>query len=141
MIIPDANLLLYAYDEKSPFHPQAKLWWESLLSGDEEIGLCSVVIFAFVRIATHARVFENPLHIGEAVEIVRSWLDASPVRLIEPNAEDCLRSLQLLETVGSGGNLTTDAQIAAISERLKAAIHTADTDFARFGVRWNNPLF
>ncbi len=140
MIIPDANLILYAYDEESPFHAQAKAWWESLLSGDEEVGLCSVVLFAFVRLGTHARVFEKPLRIEEAVEIVSSWLQAVPVRLIESSSEDCLAALQLLEKAGAGGNLTTDAQIAAVARRLKATIHTADTDFSRFGVRWKNPL-
>ena len=140
MIIPDANLILYAYDEESPWNSDALAWWESLLSGDEEVGLCSVVVFAFVRIATHAKVFDKPLRIGETVEIVRSWLDAVPVRLIESSAEDCLCAIQLLEQAGVGGNLTTDAQIAALALRLKATIHTADTDFARFGVRWKNPL-
>lgn len=30
MILPDANLLLYAYDEASPFHERAKTWWEGI---------------------------------------------------------------------------------------------------------------
>ena len=34
-----------------------------------------------------------------------------------------------------------DAQIAAIAHRHRATVHTADTDFQRFGdVRWLNPL-
>jgi hypothetical protein len=33
MIVPDANLLLYAYDKTSPFHTKAKHWWEQCLSG------------------------------------------------------------------------------------------------------------
>jgi predicted nucleic acid-binding protein len=51
------------------------------------------------------------------------------------------QALQWLEAAGSGGNLTTDAQIAAIARRRRATVHTADTDFARFaGVRWTNPI-
>jgi len=33
MIIPDINLLLYAYDSTSPFHAQASAWWQTCLSG------------------------------------------------------------------------------------------------------------
>ena len=31
MIVPDVNLLVYAYDSKAPHHPQARAWWEGLL--------------------------------------------------------------------------------------------------------------
>jgi predicted nucleic acid-binding protein len=33
MILPDANLLLYAYDQSSPFHARAKAWCERIMSG------------------------------------------------------------------------------------------------------------
>ena len=49
MIVPDANLLLYAYDSESPFHRAAARWWSALLSGAEPVGLCPVVVFAFLR--------------------------------------------------------------------------------------------
>ena len=49
--------------------------------------------------------------------------------------------LARLEAAGAGGNLTTDAQIAAIASRHRATVHTADTDFSRFpDVRWINPI-
>jgi predicted nucleic acid-binding protein len=48
MIIPDANLLLYAYDSESPFHRDSARWWSALLSGVEPVGLCSVVVFSCV---------------------------------------------------------------------------------------------
>lgn len=54
---------------------------------------------------------------------------------------DVERALELLQGAGTGGNLTTDAQIAAIALRHRAIIHTADTDYARFpDVSWKNPL-
>jgi uncharacterized protein len=49
--------------------------------------------------------------------------------------------LALLRSAGTGGNLTTDAQVAAIALRLRAVVHTTDTDYARFrDLRWQNPL-
>jgi uncharacterized protein len=141
MILPDANLLLYAYDEASPFHERAKTWWEGLLSGSETVGLCPSVLFAFLRISTNIRAYENPLSIDEAADIVREWMRADCLRLLEFTAEDSEAAIRLLQQAGSGGNLTTDAQIAATAQRLHASVHTADTDFSRLAVDWENPLF
>lgn len=140
MIIPDANLLIYAYDAASPFHTTAKAWLEALLNGDEEVGFCPVVIFAFVRIATNKRAFENPMSIEEASGHVRSWLDKEATRLLDMDEASCIVALQLLEKAATGANLTTDAQIAAIAAAKKATIHSADSDFSRFGADWRNPL-
>lgn len=140
MILPDANLLLYAYDEASPFHEKAKTWWERLLSEPETVGLCSCVLFAFLRISTNVRAYENPLSIDEAAGIVREWMRVDCVQLLEFTAEDSEAAIRLLQQAGSGGNLTTDAQIAATAQRLHASVHTADTDFSRLAVDWKNPL-
>jgi uncharacterized protein len=46
-----------------------------------------------------------------------------------------------LETVGAGGNLTTDAQLAALAVEHQAELHCGDADFSRFpGLRWRYPL-
>lgn len=140
MILPDANLLLYAYDEASPFHEKAKTWWESLLNDTEAVGLCPCVLFAFIRLGTNTRAFENPLRIEEAVEIVGRWREAPCVQLLTFTEEDAECAMSLLKEAGAGGNLTTDAQIGATARRLKATVDTADSDFARFGIDWKNPL-
>ena len=48
MIIPDVNLLLYAYDAASPFHGRATSWWQACLRGTEPVGLAHVVMFGFI---------------------------------------------------------------------------------------------
>ncbi len=141
MIVPDANLLLYAYDATSRFHQPAATWWQECLSGAEPVGLCGVVLFAFVRIGTSRKAFEDPMTIEEAAEHVRSWLDRPVTDFLATQEADVVQALHWLEAAGSGGNLTTDAQIAAIAHRHRAVVHTADTDFDRFSdVRWRNPL-
>ena len=72
MIVPDANLLLYAYDRESPFHERAKSWWESCMSGQETIGLTYPTLFAFLRISTNARIYANPMTLAEAAEHIHS---------------------------------------------------------------------
>lgn len=141
MILPDVNLLLYAYDESSPFHAESKTWCENIFSEERPVVLLPVVIFGFVRISTHPRVFKEPLTVSEAAAHVRSWLARRQVRLHEMLEEDVESALMMLQTAGTAGNLTTDAQIASTAQRLDAVVHTADLDFGRFsGVRFVNPL-
>jgi hypothetical protein len=141
MIVPDANLLLYAYDEAGPFHSKSKAWWSACLSGNEPVGLCAAVVFAFVRIGTSARAFAEPFTVDEATGHAEDWLKQPVAQILELDADDIHKAFQLLRGAGTGGNLTTDAQIAALALRYGATVHTADSDFARFPqVRWLNPL-
>ena len=133
MIIPDVNLLLYAYDSTCPFHDRAGEWWKTCLSGNDAIGLTYPVIFSFIRIATSNRIYENPMPLEEASNHIASWCERSVARILEPDSDYVQRVLQLIQAAGStGGNLVTDAQIAAIAVVHRAVIHTADYDFRRF---------
>jgi toxin-antitoxin system PIN domain toxin len=141
MIIPDVNLLLYAYDSNSPFHAKASAWWQRSLSGSEPIGIPGVIIFAFMRLGTSARIFQNPMTVSEAAGHIRSWLKQPQVQVLEPGTKHIEQTLQLLEHIGTGGNLVTNAQIAALAIEYEAVLHTTDTDFMRFpNLRWRNPL-
>lgn len=141
MILPDANLLLYACDQSSPFHPKAAAWCEHIMNHSSPVILLPAVVFGFVRISTHPRIFNAPLSVAEASAHVRSWLSRRQLRLHEMLADDVEAALALLESAGTAGNLTTGAQIAAVALRLDAEVHTADLDFGRFaGVRFRNPL-
>lgn len=141
MIIPDVNLLIYAYDATSPHHSAASTWWSKRMEGPEEIGLTTVVVFGFVRISTSSRVFQNPLTVAEATARVESWLARPQVRIIEPSPNHIRDVFALLAHTGTAANLTTDAQIAALALQEKALIHSNDTDFQRFPeVRCHNPL-
>jgi hypothetical protein len=141
VIVPDVNLLIYAYDASSPFHAAAAALWQQCLSGEEPVGLAPVVLFGFVRVSTHPRVFLHPLTVVEAAAIVRSWLEQPVARVLEPSPGHLSEVLSLLEGVGTAGNLVTDAQIAALVMEHDAVLHTSDADFLRFpGLRWTNPL-
>lgn len=141
MIIPDVNLLLYAYDASSPFHRKAAAWLTAIFGGAEAVGLCAPVLLAFVRLSTNAQVFVHPLKIEEAAKYVEEWLEQPNAQLLEIQISDLRQALALLRLAGTGGNLTTDAHIATIALRLRAVVYTSDTDYARFpDLRWHNPL-
>ncbi len=141
MIVPDLNLLIYAHDASSPHHAKAIAWWEACLSGREPVGLPVVVAMGFVRLVTHPRVFHSPMTPSEAADCVRGWLAQPTVRVLDGEAGHIERTLSLLESAGTAGNLTTDAQIAALAQHHGAVLHSADADFDRFrGLRRINPL-
>jgi uncharacterized protein len=141
MIIPDINLLVYAHNERAPFHAKARVWWEGCLNGSDPVGLTWIAMGGFIRLMTHPRVLANPMTIAAAVGHVREWLLQPPVRVLHPGSRFADLFLDSLVALGSGGNLTTDAQLAAMAMEHQAELQSADADFSRFpGLRWRNPL-
>ncbi len=140
MILPDVNLLVYAYNEDAPHHAAAKTWWEDCLSGTEPVALAWVVVLGFVRLMSNRRVLVRPMDAAAAVAHCRSWLLQPNVRILLPGPAhmDVLAGL-LAGHVGS--NLVTDAHLAALAIEHQAELHSNDTDFARFsGLAWRNPV-
>ena len=141
MIIPDVNLLVYAYSADAPGHRKAKAWWEALLSEYHEVGIPWVVSHGFIRLMTHPRVLERPLRVAAAVGHVRRWLEWPGVQVLEPGPRHLDILGAVLDEAGSGGNLTTDAVLAALAIEYRCELHSNDVDFSRFsGLRWINPL-
>ncbi len=133
MIVPDLNILIHAVNPASSHHSLCKEWLEATLSrNDEQLGLAWVVHLGFLRLTTSVRVFPNPMPAEEAC----AWLDtlrAHPmVRPIEPAKGHAAILRHLLLCVGTGGNLTTDAHLAALALEQDATIVTGDRDFQRF---------
>lgn len=141
MILLDANLLIYAVNADAPLNPRAKFWLESVLSGQETVGFAWNVLLAFLRLATRPGLFRRPLPTGTAFDLLASWLDQPSVTIVHPGPRHLTVLRELLAPLGTGGNLTSDAHLAAIAIEHGAEICSSDTDFARFrGLRWRNPL-
>ena len=71
MIVPDINLLVFAYNEAAPRHAAARVWWEGLMTGRERVGMPWAVVMGFVRLLTHPAVLEEPLPPTAAIDRVR----------------------------------------------------------------------
>lgn len=141
MIIPDINLLIYAHNAAAPQHIPAKDWWKVKINDGEPVGIPWIVMGGFIRLMTHPRVLEYPMPITKATGCVRSWLDQSSVIILEPGKKFPLIYFNFLEELGTGGNLTTDAHIAALAVEKQAEVHSCDADFSRFsGLSWQNPI-
>ncbi len=139
-MIVDANVLLYAVDDRSPFHASARTWMDAALNGYERVGLPWVSLMAFQRIVTHPRAAANPLTARDAWSYVTDWLDADQAWVPVPGARhrDILGTL--LVSGDLRGNLVTDAHLAALALEHGTGICSFDSDFARFrDLQWVTP--
>lgn len=141
MKLPDVNLLIYAIDEGSSQHRAARRWLEAALSGTEEVGFAWAVLVGFVRISTNPRALERAFTAAEAFEYVDEWLDQPVATVVHPSERHAALLRDLLEPLGTAGNLASDAHLAALAIEHGAELCSHDNDFARFeGLRWLDPL-
>lgn len=141
MKLPDVNLLIYAADESSPHHSLVRSWLEQALSGTEQVGFAWLALLGFLRISTNPIVFEKPLTTAKAFGYIDSWLGSPVTTVVQPTHEHATILQRLLEPLGTAGNLSSDAHLAALAIEHGAELCSGDADFSRFeGLRWTNPL-
>jgi uncharacterized protein len=141
VILVDANILLHAYHPRSTSHAACRAWLEAALSGVVPLGLAWSTVHAFLRISTSARVFERPLGIGEAVDVVDRWLLQPAVTVVVPGERYWEILSHLVAAGQASGPLVMDAALAALALENGAVVCTTDRDFSRFpGVRTLSPL-
>jgi uncharacterized protein len=141
VIILDVNILIYAVNRDAALHLRAKSWLEAALSGTETIGIPWIVILAFLRLTTRAGLFRNPMPMDAAFDVLESWLEQPPVIIVDPGPRHRTILRGLLVAIGTGGNLTSDAHLAALALENRAELCSFDQDFLRFpDLKWRNPL-
>src|SRR5207248_2200704 len=84
VILPDTNILIYAYNEDALKHQAARAWLEQYLSGAEPVALTWATMSGFLRVSTNARLMEKPLRIAKAMEIIDEWHAQPSIRIIRP---------------------------------------------------------
>lgn len=141
MIVLDANILLYAYDDRSVHHEPVRAWLQEQLRARESIGLPWVSLWAFLRISTNRRITRSPLTIQEACAVVREVLSIPRAVVLQPGTQH----VEILERVAAGGQAggprLADAILAALAIEHGARLASTDADFSRFtGLKWVNPL-
>ena len=140
MIVVDANLLLYAYDDDDRRHAVVAPWFENLMMDAGEVGLSLVAILAFLRISTNDRVFAHPRPVATALAIVESWLEHANVRVLEPTRRHWPTLADLAARGQARGVQLMDAHLAALTIEHGATLATADRGFARYpGLRTIDP--
>ncbi len=140
-MLVDANILLFAVDERSPFHASAERWLTEQLNGVRRVAFPWLSLAAFVRISTHPRASADPLTPAESWQHVEDWLSCDTVWIPNPTEHHGHVLGSLITKYELQGNLVTDAQLAALAIEHGLTVCSTDTDFARFDeIRWLDPL-
>ncbi|MGH4016387.1 MAG: type II toxin-antitoxin system VapC family toxin [Pseudonocardiaceae bacterium] len=141
MLLPDVNVLVYAFRPDSADHEQYRAWLDGTVNGDSSYACSDLVLSGFLRVVTHPWVYRQPSTLSEAVTFARMVRDQLTCRPVCPGPLHWSIFTRLCQQAGAKGNLVPDAFLAALAIESGCAWVTTDRDYARFpGLRWHHPL-
>jgi toxin-antitoxin system PIN domain toxin len=138
----DANLLLYASDEESPFHRRARAILDEIAVGPELVYLFWPTAMAYLRIATHPAVFSRPFSHADARTNLEALLELPHVRTAGEAETFWRRFREIADDVAPTGNLVPDAHLVALMlENGVRTMWTRDRDYRKFsGIQVRDPF-
>ena len=129
----DANVLLYSSFDDHPLQGRARELLDQLATGSELLYLAWPVLMAYLRIATHSRVLEQPLTPADAMQNVESLLSRPQVRLLTEGDRFWRDYCRTAEGLHLRGNIVPDAHLATLLRCNDVSVlYTNDADFRRF---------
>jgi len=141
VILPDVNVLLYAFRSDSVHHAAARSWLNSVVNGDEAYGMAPQVLCSVIRIATHPRIFASPSRLEDALAFSRVLVEQPTCTPIHPGPRHFAIFEDLCRRGAASGNLVQDAWFAALAVEAGCEWITTDGDYSRFpGLRWRRPF-
>jgi len=141
LILPDVNVLVYAFRRDSEDHAAYREWLESVVNGDMAYGMSPQVLASLIRIATHPRIFVRPSRLADATAFASVLLEQPHCQIVQPGSRHWGIFCDQCRRANATGNLAQDAWFAALAIESGCEWITADRDFARFeGLRWRTPV-
>ena len=141
MILPDVNVLIYAFRSDSEAHARYMEWLESVINGAAAYGMAPQVLASVVRICTDPRIFGRPSRLDHAFEFCRVLLEQPNATVIVPRERHWLIFESVCQASRATGNLAQDAWFAALAIESGCEWVTTDHDYARFqGLSWRAPI-
>jgi toxin-antitoxin system PIN domain toxin len=140
MILPDVNVLLYAFRHDAPHHAQCRSWLDRVIGADARFGLSPLALAAVVRVATNVRAFPAPSTAEDAFGYCSDLLGQPHCQVVEPGSRHWDIFQRLCIETETKGRRVTDAWYAALAIEWGCEWITFDRDFARFpGLKWSVP--
>ena len=141
MILPDVNVLLYAFRADSLRHAEYRGWIETVVNGEAAYGMSPQVLSGVIRVATHPRIFARPSRLDQVTAFVSILVEQPHCQIVQPGPRHWGLFLDLCHRANATGNLVQDAWLAALAIESGCEWITTDRDFARFeGLRWRTPI-
>lgn len=141
--IIDTNLLLYAANRDAPEHPRTIAFIKEAARSRTRWFLTEGILYEFLRVATHHKVFRRPLRWAEAAEFLQPFLDHPDFSILSAGQNHWRLLPAVLEHVAHpSGNLFFDVRtVVLMREHGIRRIYTADVDFLQFAdIEVINPL-
>ena len=140
MILPDVNVLIYAFRRNTPQYEFCRPWLDAVVQGDERFGLSPVTLSSVVRVATNHRSFREPSSLEDAFGFCEDLLGQPHCQVVEPGGRHWDIFKRLCIETNTRGPRVTDAWFAALAIEWGCQWITLDRDFARFpGLKWSLP--
>lgn len=140
MILPDVNVLIYAFRKEVLQHADSKDLLEAAINGDSSFGVSKLALSALVRITTSPRAYTVPSPIAEAFEFCRILTGQPNCRVVEPGERHWAIFERLCRETETTGPRVTDAWFAALAIEHGCEWITFDRDYARYpGLKWRVP--
>ena len=141
MILPDVNVLIYAFRADVPQHPLCREWLVGVINGDTPFGLSRLALAAVIRITTNPRSYREPSSLKQAVGFCDDLLGQPHCYVVEPGGRHWDIFERLCLETDTRGRRVTDAWFAALAIESGCEWITLDRDFARFpGLNWRAPV-
>ncbi|MCY4362873.1 MAG: PIN domain-containing protein [Gammaproteobacteria bacterium] len=129
----DVNILLYASDRTSPFHVAAADFLRKRSDDPEILCLTWPTIMGYIRLATHPRIFDNPMSPQEAIDNIARLMQMPRCRVVVESDDFMTSFREIIAGVTTRGNLVPDAHLAALMRIHDIrTIYTHDRDFLKF---------
>lgn len=134
MFVVDTNILVYAADEDSQFHNRCRELIDDWRRQTSAWYLTWGIVYEFLRVITHPRVFRKPWTIIKAWSFVEAILSSPSLGILVAEERHASVASEVIKSLPSlSGNLVHDAQTAILMrEHGIKRIYTRDTDFHRF---------
>lgn len=140
MILPDVNVLIYAFRRDTPHHGICEAWLNAVLNAHAQFGISLLVLGAVVRVTTDPRIYKQPSTHSEVFGFCDLLIGRPHCEIVEPGERHWTIFRQLCEATGTRGGKVTDAWYAALAIEKGCTWITFDRDFARFpGLDWRTP--
>lgn len=140
MILPDVNVLIYAFRADMPEHTLCRPWLAEVIASDSRFGISPLVLSAVVRVTTNPRSYKVPSTIEEAFQFCEVILSQPHCQIVEPGERHWDIFKRLCIETNTLGSRATDSWFAALAIEWGCEWITLDRDFARFpGLKWRTP--
>jgi uncharacterized protein len=129
----DVNVLLFASDRSSDRYETARSFLDSCAAGPEVLCLAWPTLMAYLRIATHPRIFAEPLSPDEALGNIKALIALRHVRTVSELDGFLDAYTHVAGDIPVRGNLVPDAHLAAILfQHGVRTLYSNDRDFRKF---------